>query len=65
MYMDDPTDRALAVCAGVGLALCGIGVFVSAWRSSRGYKAAMKESRSDQDLSSLENIVTDSLPTHK
>ena len=63
--MDDPTDKALAVCTGIGLALCAIGALTHAWRSSRGYKAAMKESRSDQDLASLENIVTDSLPTHK
>lgn len=63
--MDDPTDTALAVCAALGLALCGIGTLVYSWRTSRGYKSAMKASRSDPDLENLQDIVADSLPSHK
>lgn len=63
--MDDPTDKALAVCTAVGLALCAIGTLVHAWRTSRGYKSAMKESRSDTDLENLQDIVADSIPSHK
>ena len=63
--MDDPTDLALAVCAGVGLALCGIGTLIYSWRTSNGYKPTMKESRSDPDLENLQDMMPDSLPTHK
>jgi hypothetical protein len=60
--MNDPTDTALAVCTGVGLALCAIGALVHAWRTSGRHMQVMKESRSDPDL---ENLAADSLPTHK
>ena len=62
--MADTTDSILAGLTAAALALCGITAFVSAWRTSR-RALVMKSSRSDPDLESLQNIVTDSLPTHK
>jgi hypothetical protein len=61
--MDDPTDMALGISAAVGMALCGICVVVNAWRNSR--QPRLKESRSDPDLENLQDLVADSLPTHK
>jgi hypothetical protein len=61
--MDDPTDMALGISAAVGLAICGICVVVNAWRSSR--MPRLKESRSDPDLENLQDLVAESLPTHK
>lgn len=57
----DATDTALASVTAVSLALCCIGTLVYVWRGRTG----LKPSRSDPDLESLQNIVTDSLPTHK
>jgi hypothetical protein len=61
--MDDPTDMALGISAAVGLALCGVCVVVHAWRTSR--QPRLKESRSDPDLENLQDLVAESLPTHK
>lgn len=62
--MDDPTDTALAVCTGVGLALCCLAAFWSACRrGDPGY--GIKVSRSDPDLENLQDIVADSIPSHK
>jgi hypothetical protein len=47
------TDHVLGILAGVGLAVCGICVVVNAWRST----PRMKMSRSDPDLSILENAI--------
>lgn len=55
--MDDVTDTALGISAGVGIALCGVWVLVHAWRQSKN-RAQMKPSRSDNDLTSmLENAI--------
>jgi hypothetical protein len=59
---DDNTDTILGGVTAGFLALCGICVVVSAWRARR---PVMKVSRSDPDLESLQNIVADSLPSHK
>lgn len=48
----DPTDTALAISAGVGIALCGVWVLVTAWRQSK-IRAQMKPSRSNDDLTSM------------
>lgn len=50
--MDDVTDTALGVSAAVGIALCGICVLVTAWRQSK-FRAYMKASRSDTDISQM------------
>ena len=50
--MEDITDTALAISAGVGIALCGLCVMVGAWRQSK-IRAQMKPSRSNDDLSSM------------
>jgi len=50
--MDDITDTALAISAGVGIALCGLCVMVGAWRQSK-IRAQMKPSRSNDDLTSM------------
>lgn len=50
--MDDITDTALAISAGVGIALCGLCVLATAWRQSK-IRAQMKPSRSNDDLSSM------------
>ena len=60
----DTTDSILGGIAAGFLALCGLSTIVYAWRNSR-RQISLKESRSDPDLESLQNIVTDSLPTHK
>jgi hypothetical protein len=59
----DPTDTALAACAGIGLAVCAACALGYAWRTA--LPPRMKESRSDPDLESLREIVSDSLPSHK
>jgi len=59
--MSDTTDTILGGVTAGFLALCGICVVVNVWRNRR---PAMKVSRSDPDLEGLQNIVTDSLPTH-
>ena len=61
---DDNRDAILGGVTAGFLALCGICVVVSAWRASR-ISRAMKASRSDPDLESLQDIVADSLPSHK
>lgn len=48
----DHTDTALAISAGVGTALCGVWVLVTAWRQSK-IRAQMKPSRSNDDLTSM------------
>jgi len=53
--MDDVTDTALGIAAGVGIALCGICVLVTAWRQSK-VRAQLKVSRSNENLV----IMTDS-----
>jgi hypothetical protein len=54
--MDDPTDMALGISAAIGLALCGIGVCIAAWKNNRGPN--LKTSKSDTDLSLiLENSI--------
>lgn len=50
--MDDPIDLALAISAGVGIAVCGVWVLVHAWRQSK-IRAQMKPSRSNDDLTSM------------
>ena len=50
--MDDMTDTALAISAGVGIAICGAWVLATAWRQSK-IRAQMKPSRSNDDLSSM------------
>ena len=50
--MNDITDTALAISAGVGIGLCGICVLVVAWRQSK-IRAQMKPSRSNDDLTSM------------
>ncbi len=57
--MEDITDTALAVSAGVGIALCGLCVLATAWRQSK-IRAQMKPSRSNDDLT---NMLESSLPT--
>ncbi len=59
--MNDPTDLALGISAAVALTVCGICVLVNAWRTSG---RPLKMSRSDPDLESLQDIGSDSLPTH-
>lgn len=62
--MDDPTDMALGISAAVGIGICAICVIVHAWRTSR-QASHMKVSRSDPDLENLQDIVAESLPSHK
>ena len=50
--MDDITDTALAISAGVGITLCGVCVLAVAWRQSI-LRRAMKPSRSNDDLTSM------------
>jgi hypothetical protein len=55
--MNDPTDTILAACTGVGIALCCICAFVTAWRQVE-QQSRMKPSRSDGDLTSiLDNAI--------
>jgi hypothetical protein len=61
--MNDPTDTALAISAGVGIALCGICVLATAWRQSK-IRAYMKASRSDTDLSKMVSQNTDPIVVH-
>lgn len=61
--MDDPTDTALGASAAVGLALCCICALVAACRRDRPDR--MKVSRSDPDLENLQDLVADSIPSHK
>ena len=61
--MDDPTDTALAACTGVGLALCCLAAFWTAYR--RVPLDRIKVSRSDPDLENLQDLVADSIPSHK
>lgn len=62
--MDDPTDMALGISAGVALAICGICVVVNAWRSS--HVPRMKESKSDTDLTNmLENAIPSASATRR
>lgn len=49
------TDSILGICAGVGMAICGVCVIVHAWRATP--RPHMKISRSDPDLSILENAI--------
>jgi hypothetical protein len=63
--MDDPTDRALAISAAVGLFLCFVGGVVSVCRDNRVRTTRLKESRSDPDLENLQDLVADSIPSHK
>jgi hypothetical protein len=56
--MDDPTDTALGISAGVGIALCGICVLVTAWRQSK-IRAYIKASRSDTEISKMVPPNTD------
>lgn len=49
------TDMVLGILAGVGLAICGVCVVVNAWRGTP--TLHMKVSRSDPDLSILENAI--------
>ncbi len=60
--MDDPTDLALSICAGVGLFLCA-GCFLVAGCSRGRFTitgAYMKPSRSDNDLT---DIVENAIPS--
>ncbi len=50
--MEDITDTALEISAGVGIALCGICVLVVAWSQSK-IRAQMKVSRSSENLVDL------------
>ncbi len=59
------TDHIMSICAGVGITVCGLCAFFNAWRSSKLPFQGLKQSRSDTDLSMLQDVVTDSLPTHK
>jgi hypothetical protein len=61
--MNDPTDTALAISAGVGIALCGICVLATAWRQSK-IRAYMKASRSDTDLSNMVSQNIDPIVVH-
>ena len=61
--MNDPTDTALAISAGVGIALCGICVLATAWRQSK-IRAYMKASRSDTDLSNMVSQTTEPIVVH-
>jgi len=58
------TDSILGGLTAGLLAACAAGVLINAWCAMR-RRNAMKESRSDPDLESLQNIAADSLPTHK
>lgn len=49
------TDMIMGILAGVGLAVCGVCVVVHAWRGTP--HPHMKISRSDPDLSILENAI--------
>lgn len=49
------TDMIMGILAGVGLAICGVCVVVNAWRATP--HPHMKISRSDPDLSILENAI--------
>jgi hypothetical protein len=59
----ETTDTALAVGAILSIVVCGVCVAATVWRQSRG--PGLKPSRSDTDLSMLQDVVTESLPTHK
>lgn len=50
--MDDPTDLALGISAGVGIAICGLCVLVAAWRESN-KRFGLKPSRSNTELTQL------------
>jgi hypothetical protein len=56
------TDTIMGVSAAVALAVCGICVVWRAWYESK--RPHLKVSRSDPDLENLQDIATDSLPTH-
>jgi hypothetical protein len=49
------TDMIMGICAAVGMTICGVCVVVNAWRSTP--HPHMKISRSDPDLSILENAI--------
>jgi hypothetical protein len=57
--MDDITDTALAISAGVGITLCGVCVLAVSWRQSK-LRKLMKPSRSNDDLTTM---LETSLPT--
>ncbi len=63
--MDDPTDRALAISAAVGLFLCFVGGVISVCKEKQFRVSRLKESRSDPDLENLQDLVADSIPSHK
>lgn len=49
------TDMIMGTCAGVAMAICGICIVVNACRTTP--NPHMKVSRSDPDLSILENAI--------
>lgn len=50
--MEDITDTALGIAAGITLAVCGMCFVGVAWRQSK-IRAQMKPSRSNDDLTSM------------
>ena len=62
--MDDVTDTALGIAAGVGIALCGICVLATAWRQSK-IRAQMKTSRSDTEISKMVPQNTDPIVVYQ
>jgi hypothetical protein len=61
--MSDTTDTALAASVATGLALCGLAI-VGYFVRSACFPKRLKISRSDNDLENLQDLVSDSLPTH-
>lgn len=64
LFMSDTTDTVLAAILATGLSVCGLGLVIGLIRATC-WRPRMKQSRSDPDLESLQELGSDSLPTHK
>ena len=60
------TDQALSIAVVVGLAtICACGIFSVCYKRRALPAGHLKISRSDPDLENLQDLVADSIPSHK
>lgn len=60
------TDQALSIATIVGLlTICACGIVSVCYRTRAPSVGHMKVSRSDPDLENLQDLVADSIPSHK